>query len=398
MSLAGGRDYLAIPGPSVMPDRVLRAMHRAAPNIYEGPLVDMVPTIIDRLKAVAGTRHHAAIYIANGHGVWEAALANILAPGGTVLVVGTGRFAHAWGDMAAGLGGRVETVDFGKRAPADPEQIAAVLRADTARRIKVVLGVHVDTSTSIRNDMGAIRGAIDAAGHPALFAADCICSLACDRVDMDGWGADVLVAACQKGLMTPPGLGFVFFNDKAAAARAGQQRVSRYWDWNPRVRPADFSDYFNGTAPTHHLFGLNEALDMLAEEGLGHVLGRHARMARAVWAALDAWGVGGPVELNVPVAANRCHAVTAVRISPQHGTRLREWVAANTGVTLGIGLGMVARDDPAWHGFFRIGHMGHMDAHMVLGVLAATEAGLQALDIPHGPGALAAAAAVIADR
>ena len=219
-----GRHYLAIPGPSVMPDAVLQAMHRAAPNIYEGELIDMMPGLTADLRRVARTEHHVAIYIANGHGVWEAALANTIAPGERVLVPATGRFAHGWALMAQGLGIETQILDFGKSSPWDMEQIADALRADTGHQIKAVLAVHVDTSTSIRNNVPALRALLDDLGHPALLMADCIASMGCDRFEMDAWGVDVAVTGSQKGLMVPPGTAFVFFNDKAAAKRAAMPR------------------------------------------------------------------------------------------------------------------------------------------------------------------------------
>lgn len=397
MPLSHGRPYLAIPGPSVMPDRVLNAMHRPSPNIYAGALVEMVQGIVPDLKAVARTQHNAAIYISNGHGAWEAAVSNTMARGDKVLVLATGRFGHGWAEMAGRMGVDVEILEFGKRAPVDPAKVEARLRADKNHELRAVLIVHVDTSTSIRNDVAAVRAAIDAAGHPAMYMADCIASLGCDRFEMDDWGVDVMVTGSQKGLMTPPGLGFVFFNDKAEAAQARSDLVSNYWDWAPRAHPQEFYQYFGGTAPTHHLFGLREALSMLVhEEGLEAAWARHARLAASVWAALETWGQDGPMEMNVTDPAFRGHSVTAVRIGAPNGTALRDWLSDTAGVTLGIGLGMAPPGDPAWHGFFRIGHMGHVNAHMVLGVLGTIEAGLISLGIPHGKGALEAAASVIA--
>lgn len=396
MSLSNGHHYLAIPGPSVIPDRVLRAMHRAAPNIYTGALVDMTHTLLPDLKAVAQTDGDVAIYIANGHGVWEAAIANTLNPGDTVLVLATGTFCIGWGAMAESMGVTVQTIDFGKRETIDMDAVASALRDDTEGRIKAVMAVHVDTSTSVKNDIAGLRSVLDTTGHNALLFADCIASLGCDEFQMDAWGVDVMVAGCQKGLMTPPGMAFVFLNDRAKVARSNVTRVSSYWDWKPRIAPDYYYQLFCGTAPTHHLYGLREALDIMAEEGLPNVYARHSGLAQAVWAAVDHWGQGGPMELNIQDPAHRSNAVTSVRIGAPHGTRLRDWVTENTGITLGIGLGMAMPEDPAWHGFFRIGHMGHVNAHMVLGVLASIEAGLAALDIPHRPGGIGAAAQVIA--
>jgi len=395
MSLSNGREYLAIPGPSVMPDRVLRAMHRASPNIYEGALPEMVAGMIPDLKAVARTTHNVAIYIANGHATWEAALSNVVAEGDKVLVMANGRFGHGWAEMARGLGCEVEVLDFGRSGPVDPEALATPLQADKDQRIKAVLVCHTDTASTATNDIAAIRQVIDRVGHPALFAVDCIASLGCDRFEMDAWGVDVMISASQKGLMTPPGLGFVFFNDRAAQVRQRMPRVSRYWDWVPRSAPELFYQYWSGTAPTHHLYGLREALDMIAEEGLEKIWARHETLARAVWAATDVWGQEGPLRLNVAQPSHRSHAVTSLAIGAPNGTRLRHWTEKNTGVTLGIGLGMETEEDPHSTGFFRIGHMGHVNAHMVLGVLGSIDAGLKALRIPHGRGALEAASEVI---
>ncbi|MGX9355041.1 pyridoxal-phosphate-dependent aminotransferase family protein [Roseobacteraceae bacterium S113] len=393
MSLAQGRPYLAIPGPSVMPEDVLRAMMRAGSNIYEGELVDMVATLIPDLRRVARTEHQVAIYIANGHGTWEAALSNVLAPGDLVLVPATGRFAHGWAEMADGLGIEAEIMDHGMRAPWDLDAIEARLRADTEGRIKAVLAVHVDTSTSIRNDVAGLRAAMDAAGHDALLMADCIASLGCDRFEMDAWGVDVMVAGSQKGLMVPPGVGFVWFNDKAASRRPA--RVSRYWDWAPRANPEWFYQYFGGTAPVHHLWGLRAALDMMMAEGMEHIWARHETLAEGIWAACDVWGQTGHLELNVPDADNRSRAVTSLRIDAPKGTELRRWCEHQAGITLGIGLGMSTPTDPKGDGFFRFGHMGHVNANMVLGLITSVEAGLHAIGAEFTPGGASAAAAAL---
>lgn len=389
--LAQGRPYLAIPGPSTVPDRVLRAMHRASPDIYEGELIDLCTGLIPSLRAVARTSHHATIYIGNGHAAWEAALSNVLSRGDRVLVPASGRFAHSWAGMAQGLHAQPQILDFGPSTPFDPARIEDALRADRGHEIRAVLAVHTDTSTSVRSDIAAIRAALDATGHPALLMADCIASLGCDTYEMDAWGADVTVSASQKGLMSPPGLGFVWFNDRAEAARTRADCVTPYWDWRPRANPQANWHLFGGTPPTQALYGLRESLDMLEEEGMEQVWARHAALARAVWAAAEAWGQGGSLRLNVPDPAHRSHAVTALSLDEGQADALRCWLKDRTGVTLGIGLGR----EPA-SAYFRIGHMGYVNAHMVLGVLASIEAGLIALGIPHGKGALEAAAEVVA--
>lgn len=400
MSLANGRPLLAIPGPSVMPDRVLNAMHRAAPNIYAGPLVDGMPALLDDLRVVAQTRQNVAIYIANGHGAWEAANSNLFSRGDTALALVTGRFGEGWAQSARSLGVVVEELDFGRRAAVDPARVEDALRADTAHKIKVVLVTHVDTSTSALNDIAAIRAAMDAAGHPALLAVDCIASMGCDRFEFDAWGVDVAVSASQKGLMVPPGLGFVWLSDKALERCKGSDLRTPYWDWTPRVQASEFWMYFNGTAPTHHLFGLREALTMMVgEEGMPAIWARHDRLARAVWAAFEVWGAGAQdieIALNMADPVARARSVTAARITAPHATALRTWCEREAGVTLGIGLGMAPPGSSEWHGFLRLGHMGHVNAHMVLGTLAVMEAGLAALGIAHGAGGVAAAARVVA--
>ncbi len=396
MSLSHGRPYLAIPGPSVMPDRVLSAMHLPAPNIYEGALVDMVAGLIPDLNAVARSTGKVATYIANGHGAWEAAASNVIRPGEKLLVLSTGRFAAGWGVVFDRLGAKTEVIDFGNRAPVDMARVEDALKADKAHEYKAVIMVHVDTATSVKNDVPGVRALLDDLGHPALLMVDCIASLAVDRFEMQAWGVDVMVAASQKGLMTPPGLSFVFVNEKAEAAHV--ETASWYWDWKPRLDPEVFYQNFGGTAPTHHLLGLRAALDMIAEEGgIEAVWARHAHLARAAWAAFEAWGQGGELEMNIADPALRSHAVTSLRLKGDNGTRLRRWTEQKAGLTLGIGLGMAEPDDPAWHRFFRLGHMGHINAHMLMGALGVIEAGFAALDIPHGSGGLSAAAAVIAE-
>ncbi|WP_099825688.1 pyridoxal-phosphate-dependent aminotransferase family protein [Oceaniglobus indicus] len=397
MSLSNGRTYLAIPGPSVMPDAVLNAMHRAAPNIYAGELPEMMPELMADLNRVARSTSHCAIYICNGHGAWEASLANVVSRGDEVLVLATGNFALGWAETARRMGLECTVLDHGRRSTIDYDRLAETLNADSAHRFKAVLMVQVDTATSIRNDVPAVRAALDAAGHPALFMVDCIACLGVDDFHMDAWGVDVMITASQKGLMTPPGIAFVFFNDKADRARDKVEFISQYWDWRPRAFPDQFYERFAGTAPTHHLYGLRAALDMIHTEGLDNVLARHAKLARMVWAAFEVWGQEGPVELNVTDRALRSHAVTAVRIGDPHGETLRQWLIENTGVTLGIGIGMVDKGAPGADGFFRVGHMGHVNAHMVMGVLGNIDSGLKALGLPHGRGALEAASAVCAE-
>ena len=381
-----GRPYLAIPGPSVMPDRVLAAMHRPSPNIYEGDLVDMTAALWPDLLALAGTRHNVAAYIANGHGTWEAANTNLFSRGDKALVLATGAFGQGWAASVRGLGVQVDVLDFGRSVAPDWSRVEATLRAEP--NYKAVLVTHVDTASTVKTDVAALRAVMDAAGHSALLAVDCVASMGCDAFFMDDLRVDVTVAASQKGMMTPPGMGFVWFSDQAAGRCATSDLRTPYWNWTPRAHPDEFWQYWYGTAPTHHLFGLREALTMLLhEEGLQAAWARHARLARTVWAAFDGWASANPaIALNVATPAARGHSVTAARFAPPDATRLRRWTEANGGVTLGIGLGMSSPDDPDATGALRIAHMGHVNAHMTLGALAVMQAGLHALGIPHGDG------------
>ena len=391
MPFASGRTHMALPGPSMMPDRVLQAMHRPAPDIYAPDLHEMVASLVPDLRHVARTEGHVAMYIANGHGVWEAALVNVVAPGETVLVPTTGAFGHGWAEMAESLGIEVDILEHGRETPIDPERVRAALLADSGQRIKAVLAVHVDTSSSVRSDIAALRAVLDEVGHPALLMVDCIASLGCDRFEMDAWGADVMVTGSQKGLMVPPGMGFVFFNARAGEVRAAMPRVSRYWDWRLRAEPEQFYQYFGGTAPTHHLYGLRAALDMIREEGIEAIWERHARLAQAIWAAADRWSAEGPFRLNVANAADRSHAVTAARLGAPLGDRLRAWCREEGGAVLGSGIRVGDPEDPTGSGYFRFGHMGHVNKHGILGLISVVEAGLCALEIPHGRGGAEAA-------
>lgn len=283
MNFAQGHPVLAIPGPSAVPDRVLRAMHRAAPDIYGAALAQENRRMIARLKQLAGTRAHLAPYIGNGHAGWEAAITNIFDPGDRALALVSGHFGRSWAAHARRLGVEVEEIDFGPAAP-EPDRLAQHLARDRQQRIRAVMVCHVDTASSVRADLPALRAAM--AGHPALLAVDAIASLGCEPLLMDDWGIDVLISASQKGLMVPPGLGLVWFSDRARArGRAGL--ATPYWDWAPRADAVELWQFWGGTPPVQHIFGMNEALTMLLEEEtLPAAWARHHGLAQAVWAAL----------------------------------------------------------------------------------------------------------------
>lgn len=376
-SLAHGRTHLAIPGPSVVPDRVLRAMHRPAPNIYEGHLIDVAETIYLDLNLVAKNSGDAIIYIGNGHAAWEASLVNTLSRGDKILALVTGRFGQGWVSTAKGLGIEVQVLDFGAETSADPATLEAALEADTQQEIKAVITVQTDTATSITNDIAQIRQAMTTAQHPALLMVDAIASFACEPFDMDALQVDVMLTASQKGLMTPPGLAIVFVRDTVWPNHASADLKTPYWDWEPRVKPSYFAARFCGTPPTHHLYGLRVALDMLLEEGMDNVWHRHHVQAQMVWAAVQAWGTNGAIWLNVPSEKDRSLVVTCVHTQPGLALRLRQWCEQEAGVTLGVGLSTdtVQPSDS----MFRIGHMGHLNPHSLLGTLACIESGLKHL-------------------
>ncbi|MEM9711556.1 MAG: aminotransferase class V-fold PLP-dependent enzyme [Actinomycetota bacterium] len=390
MTLRFGREALSIPGPSVFPDRVLQAMQRPAPNIYEGEIVELTAGLKHDLGRVARTAGDTAIYVANGHGAWEVALANTLTPGDTILVLASGTFAAGWGRMGEAMGIKVETLDAGFRHAVDPEAVRARLAEDTSHTIRAVLVVQIDTASSVWNDIEAIGRAVRASGHPALFMVDCIASLGSVRYEMDAWGVDVTVAACQKGLMTPPGISFNFIGPRAWAARDRLDRVPSHWDWDLRCRSDIYYLQFGGTPPTHHLFALRAALDLLLdEEGLEAAWRRHHVLARAVRACVERWSTGGPLEPNVLDPAHRSDAVTTVLTNGIDAAALRSHARDEHGLVLGLSIGMDGDG-------FRIGHMGHLNPPMLLGTLATTEASMRALDIDHASGIEAAIAEIAA--
>ena len=395
MTNSSGQTYLAIPGPSVIPEAVLRSMHRASPNIYEGELIEITESLIPDLNYVARSSGHVAIYIANGHGIWEAALSNMVSFGDHVLVLATGRFAHGWAEMAKKMGVLVDILDFGKNRAVDLEVLNEKLKSEPKTKYKAILMTHVDTSTSVKNDIATVRKKLDEAECPALLAVDCIASLACDQFEMDDWGVDIMVAACQKGLMVPPGIGFVFFNNRAKERQKSLTNVSSYWDWEPRVNPKLYYEYFCGTAPTHHIFGLRTALDMIKNEEIENTWKRHETLSRAIWAAIDRWSSAGDITLNVKNPSERSHAVTSIRLGGKNGTRLRQWLQTKSGLTIGIGLGMSEPEDPHGDGYVRFGHMGHVNTQMIMALLGTVETGFRAIGFNRGNGALEAASEIL---
>ena len=390
-NLSHGREIVAIPGPSIIPDRVLSAMHRSMPDIYEGDLTTVIDSVWDALPGVVQTSGRVFVPIGNGHASWEMALSNTLSRGDHILVLNCGRFAAIWAEMAEFNGLSVEVMEAEEGLANDPAALEERLRADVDHEIAAVLTVHVDTATSVRNDVPALRKAIDAAGHPALFMVDCIASMGCERFEMDAWGVDVTIAASQKGMMTPPGLGLVWANAKAMAAHESADLRTRYWDWTYRSEDGPYYLRFCGTPPVSHLFGLGEALTMIAEEGWEARWERHRVLADGVRAAIEAWSTPGGIGFIAKRADQRSHSVTSVTTGSIDAVELRRLCREHMGVTLGLGIG---NDESA---SFRIGHMGHVNAPTILGVLGAIETALTSLGAPIGGSGVQAAAARLSE-
>jgi alanine-glyoxylate transaminase/serine-glyoxylate transaminase/serine-pyruvate transaminase len=384
MTVANGREFLAIPGPTNIPDAVLAAMHRPAIDIYSGDMIDVTRTLLEDLPKIFRTAGRTYIYAANGHGGWEAAVGNVLSRGETILVLESGLFAVGWGEMARMMGVKIEVLKGDWRRAVDPAAVTQRLRADTGHEIKAILAVQIDTASGVVNDIAAIRQAINAAGHPALFMVDCVASLGCMPFDMDGWGVDVAMAGSQKGLMTPPGLAFTAANERAQAAHQKADLRTRYWDWTFRQGEVHYQKY-GGTPPQHLLFALRKALDLLFAEGLEHAARRHALLAEATRQAVARWAERRVLDFNVRQAAERANSVTTILMPDRDPRALSDYCRNKCGVVLGVGIGDLSGKA------FRIAHMGHVNAPMVFGVLGAVEMALGALGIPHGKGGVQAA-------
>ena len=384
MSVAKGREFLSIPGPTNVPDQVLQAMQRPAIDIYSGEMIAITDTCLADLRTIFGTDGRVYIYAANGHGGWEAAISNVLSRGDTVLVLESGRFATGWGEMAKMMGAEVEALKGSWRRAVDPAALEERLKRDKGHTIKAVLAVQIDTASGVVNDIAAIRKAMDAAKHPALLMVDTVASLGCMPFAMDAWGVDVAMAGSQKGLMTPPGLAFVAANDRARTAHKTAGMRTLYWDWTFREGEIHYQKYC-GTPPEHLLFALRKALDMLLDEGLENASRRHALLAEATRAAVSKWVEGQVLAFNITNPAERANSITNILVQGRDPQPLLDYCRDKCGVVLGVGLGELTGKA------FRIAHMGHVNAPMVLGTLGAVEMGLQALRIPHGAGGIQAA-------
>jgi alanine-glyoxylate transaminase / serine-glyoxylate transaminase / serine-pyruvate transaminase len=385
MVVRAGREFLAIPGPTTVPDEVLGAMHRPAVDIYAGPLLALTDSLLADMTRLFRTKGRSYIYIANGHGAWEAALTNVLSKGDKILVLESGRFALGWGNAAAFLDVEVEVLKGDWCRAVRPAEVEARLRKDKAGEIKAILVAHIDTSSGVVNDIEAIGQAIKAASHDALFMVDAVASLGCVPFEMDAWGVDVAMSGSQKGLMTPPGLGFVAANDRAREVHTRAKLRTPYWDWTAREGNVHYQKYA-GTPPEHLLFGLRAALDMIFAEGLNNVFRRHHLLAEAVRRAVGVWAEGKAIDFNILEPAERSDTVTTiVTADGSNPGPLQDYCNAKCGVILGAGFGEMAGKA------FRIAHMGHVNAPMVLGTLGVVEMALKALGIPHRSGGVQSA-------
>jgi len=384
MVVRAGREFLAIPGPTTMPDEVLRAMHRPALDIYSDEMVQLTEGLLRDLSRLFATRGKSYIYIANGHGAWEAVISNVLSRGDKVLVLESGRFAVGWGNAAAAMGADVEVLKGDWRRAVRPAEVEARLRQDKDHKIKAILVAQVDTASGAFNDIEAIGRAIKSTGHPALFLVDAVASLGCMPFEMDAWGIDVAMSGSQKGLMTPPGLAFCAVNDRAQQVHKTAGMRTPYWDWTEREGAEHYRKY-GGTAPIHLLFALRQAIDMIHEEGLPNTFLRHRLLAEAVRRAVATWAEGQVLGFNIAEAGERSDTVTTVVMASSHDpVALQRYCKEKCGLVLGVGIGELTGQA------FRIAHMGHVNAPMILGTLGVIEVALHALGIPHGRGGVEA--------
>ncbi|SFK38980.1 pyridoxal-phosphate-dependent aminotransferase family protein [Falsiroseomonas stagni] len=370
------RHFLHIPGPSNVPDRVLRAMDNPTMD-HRGPdFGAMGKQLLAKVRKVFQTEGPVVIYPASGTGAWEAALVNTLSPGDRVLMCETGWFAHLWNEMAERLSIQADFIKTDWRRGADVEQIAERLAADKGHAIKAVCVVHNETSTGCTSRIDEVRKAIDAAGHPALLLVDTISSLGSMDYRHDEWGVDVTVSGSQKGLMLPPGLSFNAISAKAIKASETAKLTRSFWDWKPMLA-ANATGYFPYTPATNMLYALDTALDMLLEEGLQNVFARHDKVAEATRRAVRHWGF----ETQCQDPRHFSSVLTAVRLPEGHSANdLRATILSKFNMSLGNGLGQL--NDRV----FRIGHLGDISELQLVGALGGVEMGLRAAGIPHKAG------------
>ncbi|MBL0140926.1 MAG: aminotransferase class V-fold PLP-dependent enzyme [Betaproteobacteria bacterium] len=379
--MPAGRHFLQIPGPTNVPDRVLRAIDRATID-HRGPEFQALgQEVLAGIKRIFKTRHPVVIYPASGTGAWEAALVNVLSAGDKVLMYESGQFAALWCKLARRLGLEIELIPGDWRRGAEAPAIQARLAADKGHAIKAVCVVHNETSTGATTRVPLVRKAMDDAGHPALLLVDTISSLASIDYRHDEWGVDVTVGGSQKGLMLPPGLSFNALSDKALAAQKSAKLPRSYWDWGEMLGPNE-KGFFPYTPATNLLYGLREAIRMLEEEGLDNVFARHDRHAEATRRAAAAWGL----EVLCAAPEEYSSSLTALLVPAGHDAdKLRAAILDRFDMSLGMGLGRLAGK------VFRIGHLGDINDLTLMGTLSGVEMGLEIASIPHRKGGAQAA-------
>jgi alanine-glyoxylate transaminase/serine-glyoxylate transaminase/serine-pyruvate transaminase len=383
-----GRHFLQIPGPTNVPDRVLRAIAQATIDHRGADFAALTREVLDGLKRVFQTSGTVLIYPGSGTGAWEAALVNTLSPGDRVVAFETGEFARLWGQVAQRMGLDVDVVAGDWRSGVDPDVVEAKLRDDAAHTIRALLVVHNETSTGVTTRLPEIRRAIDRASHPALLLVDAVSSLASIDLQFDAWGLDVALAGSQKGLMLPPGLGFHAISAKALAASRGARLPKSYWAWDPMIA-SNASGFFPYTPSTNLLYGLREALHMLEEEGLANVFARHRRLAEAARCAARGWGL----EIACTRPAEYSPVVTTILMPEGHDAdAFRQTTLERFNLSLGAGLGRYKGKA------FRIGHLGDFNDLMLAGTLCGVEMGLMIVGVPITTGGVSAALAALAGQ
>lgn len=379
-----GRLFFANPGPTNIPDSVLRAIDRPSVDFMDEGFIALFENCVGRLKTVLNSSGHVFMYAASGHGAWEASLVNLFSPGDRLLMLESGYFSESWTEMARKFGLEVVTVPADWRRGAQADAVKAALAADTAHAFKAVCTVHNETSTGVTLPVKEIRAALDETGHPALLLSDTISSLASLPYDMDGWGIDLTVGGSQKGLMLPTGMSFTVVSEKAMAAHKVAKLPRHYLDWSVMLGRRHKS--FVGTVPTQMFNGLSESLRLLEEEGMEAVFARHRRLATAVRAAVRVWSANDGPQLFCTDPARYSDSVTAIMMPEgRDAEAVRRAALGRYNVSLGGGLGKLGGK------VFRIGHLGDLNEPMILGTLAAVEMSLRDAGIPHGKGGVAAA-------
>ena len=375
-----GNRFLHSPGPTHVPKAVLDAMTRQPMDLSDPRVDPIIAGCEDGLRRLLGSQAaQVFLYAANGHGGWEAVIANVLAPGQKVLIAGTGHFSDSWALMAEAMGAVVVRTPYREGFPIDPDEIGQVLRADTKHEIVALFAVHTDTASSTTNDIPALRAALDAAGHPALFVVDVVASLGAVECSMDAWGVNVVMGASQKGLMTPPGLAFCAADARAMEVSAKNPSHRFYWDWQLRGNNPFSYRKFCGTPPINLLMGLQAALGLIFEEGVDNVLVRHRRLAGAVQAAVEGWSAGGQLGFLVQVPQARSVSVTTILLAPGVSSDdIRTAAREQFQVSVAGGLG------PFQGRVIRIGHLGDLNPAMILGCLAGVEAALKRVGVAIG--------------